>query len=409
MDPDEAHAVEQEWHYDKVVTPACNLLFKFPRPYPLQELHDTANQLVRATALRAMYSRRQLLEVMVEFWTDHFNIDQSKADCRWLKTIDDGEIRRHALGKFRDLLAVSAHSPAMLVYLDNATNRKFDPQSQTPPNENYARELLELHTLGDTSAYTLGDIQQVARCFTGWSVEGDWQLNAGRFVFRAEDHDDGEKQVLGQRIPPGQGQADGEMVIDLLASSSADRTDDQPKAVSLFCGRGGVGRPGRSSRRGVFANRWRRAGNADGTVFQRRVPHRFESADQTSLSLRDFGDACPGGSYFLPRTDRASRGHGPAPFCLGNARRLSDAVGDLGQQPHAAVAICHRTGSRRHRGNADRFFRTGAAVVAVGPGRGLSAFGPVAFGHRASGRNFGQFAVAGRAAIAARHFPNGWR
>jgi uncharacterized protein (DUF1800 family) len=185
-----------------------------------------------------VYSRRQLLEVMVEFWTDHFNIDQSKADCRWLKTIDDSEIRRHALGKFRDLLTVSAHSPAMLVYLDNATNRKFDPETKTPPNENYARELLELHTLGDTSAYTLGDIQQVARCFTGWSVEGDWQLNPGRFIFRAADHDDGEKHVLGKRIPPGQGEADGEMVIGILAAHPLTARTISRKLSRFFVGEG---------------------------------------------------------------------------------------------------------------------------------------------------------------------------
>jgi uncharacterized protein (DUF1800 family) len=238
MEPEEAHVVEQEWHFDKVLMPVSNLLFKFPRPYPPQELHDTANELARATALRAVYSRRQLLEVMVEFWTDHFNIDQSKADCRWLKTIDDAEIRRHALGKFRDLLTVSAHSPAMLIYLDNATNRKYDPQTKTPPNENYARELLELHTLGDTSAYTLGDIQQVARCFTGWSVAGDWQLNAGRFVFRAEDHDDGEKRVLGRRIPPGQGEADGESVIGLLAAHPLTARTISKKLCRYFVGEG---------------------------------------------------------------------------------------------------------------------------------------------------------------------------
>ena len=175
---------------------------------------------------------------MVEFWTDHFNIDQSKADCRWLKTIDDGEIRRHALGKFRDLLSASAHSPAMLVYLDNATNRQYDPETKTPPNENYARELLELHTLGDTSAYTLGDIQQVARCFTGWSVEGDWQLDAGRFVFRPDDHDDGEKSVLGQRVPPGQGEADGDMVIDLLARHPLTARTISQKLSRYFVGEG---------------------------------------------------------------------------------------------------------------------------------------------------------------------------
>jgi uncharacterized protein (DUF1800 family) len=218
MSPDEAHVVETEWQYDHVVAPACYALFKFPRVVPPQEVQTAANELARATVLRALYSRRQLFELMVEFWSDHFNIDQSKADCRWLKTIDDAAIRRHALGKFRDLLEVSAHSPAMLVYLDNATNKKFDPATGTPPNENYARELLELHTLGDTSAYTLGDIQEVARCFTGWSVTGDWQLNPGRFIFRQADHDDDEKIVLGQKIPAGGGERDGELVLDLVAA-----------------------------------------------------------------------------------------------------------------------------------------------------------------------------------------------
>ncbi len=217
MSPAEAHVVEQQWDFDQVVAPTSYALFKFPRVAPRESVQETANQLGRATLLRALYSRRQLLELMVEFWTDHFNIDQSKAGCRWLKTPDDEAIRRHALGKFRDLLDVSAHSPAMLVYLDNATNRKFDPLTGTPPNENYARELLELHTLGDTSAYTLTDIQQVARCFTGWSVESEWQLDEGRFQFRAADHDDGEKIVLGQEIAAGQGEKDGEIVLDLLA------------------------------------------------------------------------------------------------------------------------------------------------------------------------------------------------
>ena len=236
MGPEEIRAVEQEWAYDKVVMPACNALFKFPRPYPRLELQRAANELGRATALRAIYSRRQLLELMVEFWTDHFNIDQSKADCRWLKTVDDDAIRRHALGKFGDLLAVSAKSPAMLVYLDNASNCKYDPVTETPPNENYARELLELHTLGDTSAYTLGDIQEVARCFTGWSVEGEWELNAGRFIFRDKNHDDGEKTVLGNRIPPGQGQADGEMVIGLLARHPLTARTISQKLCRYFVG-----------------------------------------------------------------------------------------------------------------------------------------------------------------------------
>ncbi len=167
----------------KLVAPACNALVQVSAARTrCRSCKRTADELGRATALRAIYSRRQLLEVMVEFWTDHFNIDQSKADCRWLKTIDDAAIRRHALGKFRDLLAASAHSPAMLVYLDNAANCKYDPETKTPPNENYARELLELHTLGDTSAYTLGDIQEVGAVL--YRLVGGRGLAAHRGTFR---------------------------------------------------------------------------------------------------------------------------------------------------------------------------------------------------------------------------------
>ncbi|HTU24852.1 MAG TPA: DUF1800 domain-containing protein [Pirellulales bacterium] len=236
MEPEEAHVVEQEWFKDGVVAPISNVLFKFPQLYQPYKPHVTANELCQATAVRAMHSRRQLLEVMVEFWTDHFNVDQSKFDCRWLKTLDDDLIRSHALGKFRDLLLATARSPAMLIYLDNATNRKYDPETKTPPNENYARELLELHTLGDTSAYTLTDIQQVARCFTGWGVEGEWQFRPGRFVYRADDHDDGEKTVLGQHIPPGQGQGDGVAVIDLLAAHPLTARTISKKLCRYFIG-----------------------------------------------------------------------------------------------------------------------------------------------------------------------------
>src|SRR5262249_8757744 len=100
------------------------------------------NELRQATLLRQLYSKRQLYEVMVEFWSDHFNIYFDKGNEFFLKTVDDREvIRKHALGNFRDILWASAHSPAMLVYLDNQANVKGTP------NENYARELMELHTL----------------------------------------------------------------------------------------------------------------------------------------------------------------------------------------------------------------------------------------------------------------------
>jgi hypothetical protein len=165
-----------------------------------------ADQLAVATLLRAVFSENQLFEVMVGFWTDHFSIYHAKKTVPNLKTVDDRDvIRTHALGTFGGLLRASAHSPAMLVYLDNVENEK------SHPNENYAREIMELHTLGVDGGYTERDIQAVARCFTGWTVS-----DSGAFVFIPEWHDQGEKQVLGHTIPAGGGQQDGERVLDIL-------------------------------------------------------------------------------------------------------------------------------------------------------------------------------------------------
>ncbi len=171
-------------------------------------------ELQQATVLQAVYSRRQLYEIMVDFWSDHFSISTRKAPGAWLKTIDDrAVIRPHALGQFRDLLWASMCSPAMLVYLDNQANR------QGAPNENYARELLELHTLGVGSGYTQHDVQEVARCLTGWTV--DEGLYRGRRRFAAEQHDDGAKAVLGQAIPAGEGAHNVERLCALLADHPA--------------------------------------------------------------------------------------------------------------------------------------------------------------------------------------------
>ncbi len=186
--------------------------------YPEVGKGQSAVELQQAMVLRSVYSRRQLEQVMVEFWTDHFNISQLKAECSWLKTVDDRQIRKHALGKFRDLITASAHSPAMLFYLDNDKNHRRDPKTGSGANENYARELLELHTLGVDGGYTLKDIQEVARCFSGWSYRTGFRRLPFQdtFVYRPEVHDDGAKEVLGVPIPPGQGVRDGQQVIDIL-------------------------------------------------------------------------------------------------------------------------------------------------------------------------------------------------
>jgi uncharacterized protein (DUF1800 family) len=168
-------------------------------------------ELINARLYRAVYSPRQLYERMVTFWSDHFHTALFGGAGFALKPVDQREvIRRHALGNFRDLLHASAHSPAMLVYLTNDSNVAGHP------NENYARELMELHTLGADQGYTQQDVIEVARCFTGWTLRGRGS-DFGEFFFDASAHDDGEKLVLGSVIPSGGGIEDGEQVLDILA------------------------------------------------------------------------------------------------------------------------------------------------------------------------------------------------
>ena len=181
-------------------------------------------ELQQARLLRSVYSQRQLYEIMVDFWSNHFNVFSAKGADRWLTTAYDRDtIRPHALGRFRDLLLATAQSPAMLFYLDNwlsaspnAVVAKLAPNNpRRGLNENYARELMELHTLGVDGGYTQKDVLEVARCFTGWTIR---QPRAeGTFHFEPRIHDNGEKIVLGNRIPPGGGVEDGLRVIDLLA------------------------------------------------------------------------------------------------------------------------------------------------------------------------------------------------
>ncbi len=170
-------------------------------------------QIVRATTLRASFSKRQLFERMVEFWSDHFNIEIVKGHCRWLKAADDRDaIRQNALTTFPDILSASAHSGAMSFYLDNWTNVAGHAQ------ENYAREVMELHSMGVDGGFTQKDVEEVARCFTGWGFAFPNSGQYGDFVFNAAAHDDGEKIVLGQTIPAGGGITDGETVLNIISS-----------------------------------------------------------------------------------------------------------------------------------------------------------------------------------------------
>jgi uncharacterized protein (DUF1800 family) len=258
-------------------------IFAYYREHGLKPPQLLLQELTEQKILRAVYSERQLQEVMADFWFNHFNIFYGKGADKWLTTdYEMNAIRPHTMGKFEDLLMATAKSPAMLFYLDNFQssspdaklperrgngrggrfqrrpgifggglgnpgpgNRQRQVERETERdsmrddqqmgaeqqrraqaaqqfkkrkpgiNENYARELMELHTLGVEGGYTQKDVQEVARCFTGWTI--NQPRKSGEFIFREWMHDDGEKVVLGHKIPAGGGKKDGEMVLDILA------------------------------------------------------------------------------------------------------------------------------------------------------------------------------------------------
>jgi uncharacterized protein (DUF1800 family) len=239
--------------------------------HPQRELLD---QLAAQKLLRAVYAENQLSEVMTDFWFNHFNVSQTNDRARpYLLSYERDAIRPLALGRFRSLLEATARHPAMLLYLDNAqsvapggaattfgdemalaktaakpaatTAAKpvAKPASKPNPkspglNENYAREIMELHTLGVDGGYTQKDVVEVARAFTGWTVVPDETAlgkieqkmaaeekigghgfrRSGGFLFRADTHDASPKEVLGHRLAAGRGIEDGEEVLDVLAA-----------------------------------------------------------------------------------------------------------------------------------------------------------------------------------------------
>lgn len=216
--------------------------------------HRILYELTQEQLLRAVYSERQLQEVMVDFWTNHFNVFWGKGINRYLTSsyIHD-VIRPNAMGKFPDLLRATAESPAMLFYLDNwmsvdpqasdrlervrdrigrfRQQRKPDGQKRrTGLNENYARELMELHTLGVDGGYTQKDVTEVARCFTGWTIRRE----PVEFTFNRFLHDDREKVVLGVKIPAGGGKSDGDRVLELLAAHPSTARFISEKLVRHF-------------------------------------------------------------------------------------------------------------------------------------------------------------------------------
>jgi uncharacterized protein (DUF1800 family) len=185
-----------------------------------------ARDLSEGKLLRAVYSNRQLDDVLADFWFNHFNVYLDKGADRYLVTEYERDvIRPRVLGKFKELLEATAKSPAMLFYLDNWQSVGPDAplargrKGARGLNENYGRELLELHTLGVDGGYTQADVTEAARCFTGWTILQPQR--GGEFDFNQRVHDDGEKTVLGVRIPAGGGMSDGEKVLDIVAHHPA--------------------------------------------------------------------------------------------------------------------------------------------------------------------------------------------
>ncbi|MDE2491391.1 MAG: DUF1800 domain-containing protein, partial [Elusimicrobia bacterium] len=217
------------------------------RAAPLGRPGDVGRDLAAAKILRAVYSRRQLQEVLTDFWFNHFNVSAGKDADQWLVLPYERDvIRPRVFGKFRDLLGAVAHSPAMLVYLDNASSTidpRYAPEGAQQDladmekamernsrgrrrlglNENYARELMELHTLGVDGGYTQKDVIALARILTGWTVRRPNPKNKDKvkeveFFFARRLHDPGDKVFLG-RTYTWQGEAEGEKALDVLASS----------------------------------------------------------------------------------------------------------------------------------------------------------------------------------------------
>jgi uncharacterized protein (DUF1800 family) len=192
-----------------------------------QELNRLAKEAATRSLLRALYSPNQLQEQMTWFWMNHFNVHQGKSNLRVLVgDYEEQAIRPHALGKFRDLLAATLRHPAMIRYLDNEQN------AANRINENYAREIMELHTLGVDGGYTQNDVQQLARILTGVGVnltdkapnvrkdKQDQYLRNGLFEFNPNRHDYGDKVFLGQPVK-GRGLAEVDEALDRLSRSPA--------------------------------------------------------------------------------------------------------------------------------------------------------------------------------------------
>ncbi len=195
---------------------------------PIQELH---RELVNQKVLSAAYSNNQLQEVLTDFWFNHFNVSVTKNQCQqYVYTYERDAIRPNVMGRFKDLLLATAQHPAMLEYLDNASSVSIKnqpranmaaPRNARGLNENYAREVMELHTLGVDGGYTQADVTTVAKALTGWSVE------KGNFLFRPRQHDNEAKTILNKNFPANGGYQEGIDVLTMLA--------EHPSTAKFIC------------------------------------------------------------------------------------------------------------------------------------------------------------------------------
>ena len=178
------------------------------------------DELYTAKIIRAVHAQNQLQEVLTDFWFNHFSVYIQDGFARFSTGAYEREaIRPHALGKFRDLLGATAAHPAMLFFLDNYLSRAtvtVGGRVVRGLNENYGRELMELHTVGVDAGYTQDHVIDAARCFTGWSIDN--LGTSGRFVYRPQIHDTGTKSVFGLNLPAGGGKDDGDKLLDYLAA-----------------------------------------------------------------------------------------------------------------------------------------------------------------------------------------------
>jgi uncharacterized protein (DUF1800 family) len=186
-------------------------------------INRVTDDLYGAKIVRAVHGKNQLQEVLVDFWFNHFNVYILDGFARYATPAYERDaIRPHALGRFRDLLGATAQHPAMVFYLDNylSTVSRVDPRTGRliqGLNENYGRELMELHTIGVDAGYSQDHVFDAARCFTGWTID----QRTGVFVYRPQNHDTGAKQVFGLNVPAGGQKEDGERLLDHLASHPA--------------------------------------------------------------------------------------------------------------------------------------------------------------------------------------------